>query len=112
MSQQTGQPTIGQEFASRWMGKRNPNLFNSATLTRDMIAAIDDYVTTKPEDMESLVREIALEAADGNESFLKEIVVEGRTVRMTARELLRYPGLVAVANKHHLSGPQTFQFPV
>ncbi len=104
--------TIGQEFTSRWMGKRNPRLFNSETLTRDMVHAIDEFVKSKPAGMESLIREIALEAVEGNESAVGEKTVDGDTMRLTARQFLRCPELVAVANKHHLGGPQTWQFPV
>ena len=112
MSQDTGQSTIGQEFTSHWMGKRNPALFNSATLMSDMTKAVDDYVASRPEVDHSSMREIALEAADGNETFFKEMMVAGSTTRVTARELLRSPGLVAVANRHHLGGPNNWQFPV
>ena len=112
MSQETGQPTIGQEFTSRWMAKRNEARFNSATLTRDMTEAIDEYVKSRPQIDESLIREIAMEAVEGNESFFKEVSLDGQAVRVTAREMLRFPGLVAVANKHHLGGPMTWQFPV
>lgn len=112
MNQGTGQPTIGQEFTSRWMAKRNPADFNSATLMRDMTAAVDEYVKSRPEIAENLIRAIALEAADGNEIFYEEVTVNGEVVRVTARELLRCPGLVSVANKHQLGGPQSWQFPV
>ena len=112
MSQQTGQPTIGQEFTSRWMEKRDPAQYNSATLIRDMIKAVDDYAASRPKIDQSLIREIALEAAEGNEGFFKEVTLEGNTIRVTARELLRSPSLVAVANRHHLGGPSVWQFPV
>lgn len=112
MNQGTEQPTVGQEFTSRWMAKRDPASFNSATLMRDMTAAIDEYVKSRPEIAESLIRAIASEAVDGNETYFEEITIDGNVVRVTARELLRYPGLVSVANKHHLGGPQTWQFPV
>ena len=112
MSQETGQPTIGQEFTSRWMAKRNTARFNSATLVRDMTAAIDEYVKSRPEISESLLREIAMEAVEGNESFSKDVAIDGKTVTVTGRQLLRCPGLVAVANKHQLGGPQVWQFPV
>lgn len=104
--------TIGQEFTSRWMANRNPRLFNSETLTRDMVQAIDEFVRSQPPGMESLIREIALEAVEGNESAVGEKIVEGDTLRLTVRQFLRCPELVAVANKHHLGGPQTWQFPV
>ena len=81
--------TIGQEFASRWMAKRNPRLFNSETLMRDMVHAIDEYVKSKPAGMESLIREIALEAVEGNESAVGEKIIEGHTTSLTARQLLR-----------------------
>lgn len=110
MSQGTGQPTVGQEFTARWMGKRNAARFNSATLMRDMTAAVDEYVKSRPEISESLIRAIALEAADGNDTFYEEVTIEGHVIRVTARELLRYPGLVSVANRHHLAGPGTWQF--
>lgn len=104
--------TIGQEFTERWMAKRNPRLFNSETLMRDMINAVDEYVKSKPAGMESLIREIALEAVEGNDSAAGEKTVEGETMSLTARQFLRCSELVAVANKHHLGGPQTWQFPV
>lgn len=112
MNQQHDQSTIGQEFTSHWMGKRNPARYNSATLMRDMTEAVDDYVASRPEVDQGPMREIALEAADGNETFFKDMTVEGNTIRVTARELLRSPGLVAVANRHHLGGPNNWQFPV
>ena len=77
--------TIGQEFTSRWMAKRNPRLFNSETLMRDMVHAVDEDVKSKPAGMESLIREIALEAAEGNESAVGEKTVEGDTMHLTAR---------------------------
>lgn len=110
MSQETEQ-TIGQEFAALWMSKRNPAQFNTASLLRDLVEAVDGFVNSEPEGMRSLIRELAL-AADGDESALREATTKGETIRITARQFLRYPGLVAVANKHHLSGPQTWQFPV
>lgn len=112
MRQQTGQPTIGQEFTARWMEKCDPAQYNSATLIRDMIKAVDDYPASRPKIDQSLIWEIALEAADGNESFFKEIMVEGSRIRVTARELFRSPGLLAVASRHHLGGPSIWQFPV
>ena len=111
MSQETGQPTIGQEFTSRWIAKRDAARFNSATLMRDMAEAIDEYVKSRPEIAESLMREIAMAAAEGNETFFKETSIDGKTVTIASRQLLRSPALVAVASKHHLGGPQPWQFP-
>ena len=112
MSQETGQPTIGQEFTSRWMARQNAARFNSATLLRDLTEAIDEYVKSRPEIAESLMRELAMAAAEGNETFFKETTIDGKTVTITSRQLLRSPVLVAVANKHRLGGPQAWQFPV
>ena len=112
MSQENGQQTIGQEFAERWMSNRNPGSYNSTTLLRDLIAAVDEYVQGQPDDRVSVIREVALEAAGGDDNFFKEITIDGRPVRITARQILRSPGLLQVADRHHLGGPTTWQFPV
>lgn len=112
MSQPSEQPTIGQEFTSRWMARRNPARFNNESLTRDITAAVDEYVKSRPEIAPGVIREVALQAAGGNETFFQEAIVEGNTVRVTARQLLRSSELVAVANRHHLAGPPTWILPV
>ena len=112
--------TIGQEFAARWMEKhwqgvqrKAQRLGRSAeNLSRDIAEAVDAFVKQKPEALKPLIREVALEAAEGDREASRQTTLNGELVGILAQQLLKDCRLVHVAVKYALGGVQTWEFRV
>ena len=115
MNDATDTPTIGQEFASRWMEKHNlprQHQGKEESFSRDVADVIDSFVSSKRDELRPLMREVVMEAVEGDSNSYRETTIEGQTASVSAKELLKSHELVFVANKYNLGRVQTWEFPV
>ena len=112
--------TIGQEFAARWMArcwqsvqrKVESKGRSAESLSRDIADAIDEIAKEKREQLQPLIKDVLLQAAEGNKEAYREVPIGGENVGVSAQEFLKERRLVYVANKYTLGGVQTWEFPV
>ena len=109
-------PSIGQEFASRWMENchqpHRRRMLTSEQIRQQIADATDEFVKTKPRKHHPYIREVALEALDkGDENCFREVSIDGVSTIIRARELLEFRKLLWVGAAT-AGAVQIFRLPV
>lgn len=112
--------TIGREFAAgnmercwqRVQRKVEREGRSAESFSRDIAKAVDEFEKEKPQELKPLIRQVALEAVEGNLEVSRQKTIEGESVGISAQQLLKDQRLVHVANKYTLGGVQTWEFPI
>ena len=114
LRENTEHRTIGQEFAERWLDRNyNPRNHQGTreAFSRAIVDGVDDFVKNKPPELEPQLRQVAIEAANGDTNCVRETTIGGNTVSVRAKELLRHRRLLFLTRRF-FNAIYDVQFPV
>lgn len=80
MNESTDNPTVSQDFVSRWIEKHElprQHRDKEDAFVLDLAGAIDSFVKTLPKPVGPLIHEVAIEAVDSDTHSFRETVIEG-----------------------------------